>query len=338
MRAWEFIAEGGWDSAKTQGTVITPPVVKAAVGVMQQFTNDFNKWLQKKGLPQVRMGRPTGSGSYIDKDPDDKIYGDLDLQMVAPETEQGWTQTQFVGYWNGLANEFVTSGHAPYVDITDSKEGHPIVDLGNDMYVQVDLMWHPERLEKWGAARVTPEHNVKGLLFGNMFSVFGELLDMSIQHAGVQLKVIGQEQVPFSKRKGTELVTVTTEPTTFVLDTFYWIAQQLGIDRPEISEMLKKYPGNDTSDVKIGKIANSVKGFAESCEQNGMFGKGILAKYASAEDFISTFVNRYTEKAMADVNSTKRDKATTPEAQARAEADRQKVITGLKMVQDYFAR
>ena len=68
----------------------------------------------------------------------------------------------------------------------------------------------------WGAARVTPERGVKGLLFGKMFSVFGDLLDMSIQHAGVQIKVSNGQRVPFSKRKDTETVTITTNPNTYI--------------------------------------------------------------------------------------------------------------------------
>jgi hypothetical protein len=39
---------------------------------------------------------------------------------------------------------------------------------------------------------------------------------------------------------------------------------------------------------------------------------------------------------MIDVNSKKRDKAQTPEAQARAEQDREKVLRGLEQIKGYF--
>ena len=68
-----------------------------------------------------------------------------------------------------------------------------------------------------------------------------------------------------------------------------------------------------------------------------MFGKGNLTVYSNAEDFLRKFVQRYEEKAMADINAVKRDKAETPEAKARAEADRAKVKQGLEMVKKLFA-
>lgn len=338
MKIRDIILEGGWDTTLTQGTVLHPQVVGVALKIVDRFVVDFNKFLKQHGLGPIRRGTPTGSSAYheIDsKEDPEKIYGDIDLQMIAPET-QGQTTSQFTGYWNKLADDFVKAGHAPYVDVSESKPGHPIFALGNDQYVQIDFMWHPERLEQWGASRVTPERGVKGLLQGNMFSVFGELLDMSIQHAGVQLKVVDGQHVPFSKQKGTQVVTVTTNPKTFILDTFKYIANQQGIKNPRVSKQLQQFAGNDVSDVKISKLVNGVKGFAESAELNNMFGRGDLSEFTSAEDFIQKFMQRYEEKAMADVNATKRDKATTPEAQARAESDRNKVLQGLNMVRGFF--
>ena len=338
MKIRDIICEGGWDTTLTQGTVLHPKVVGVALKIVDRFVVDFNKFLKKQGLGPVRRGTPTGSSAYheIDSREDpEKIYGDIDLQMIAPETE-GQSTSQFTGLWNKLADDFVKAGHAPYVDVSESKPGHPIFALGNNQYVQIDFMWHPERLAAWGASRVTPERGVKGLLQGNMFSVFGELLNMSIQHAGVQLKVVDGQHVPFSKQKGTQVVTVTTEPKTFILDTFKYVANQMGIKKPRVSKQLQQFAGNDITDVKISKLVNGVKGFAESAELNDMFGQGELAAYSSAQDFIQKFWQRYEEKAMADVNATKRDKATTPEAQARAESDREKVLQGLNKVRDLF--
>lgn len=338
MRAREFIIEGGWDTTLTQGTVLHPKVVGVALQIVDKFVGDFNQYLAGQGLGPIRRGRPTGSSAYheIDTQEDpDKVYGDIDLQMVAPESE-GQTYNQFVGYWNKLADDFVKAGHAPYVDVSESKPGHPIFAIGNNQYVQIDFMWHPTRLEQWGAARVTPERGVKGLLTGNMYSVFGELLDMSIQHAGVQLKVLDGQHVPFSKQKGTKVVTVTTEPSSFIYDVFRYLAKEQGLRSPQVADTLKQFPGNDLDDVKINKLVNGIKGFAESCDLNDMFGKGDLASFASAQDFIGKFWQRYEEKAMLDVNAKKRDKAATPEAIARAEQDKQKVLQGLEMVKGYF--
>lgn len=340
MKIRDIICEGGWDTTITQGTVLHPRIVAPALKVVDKFVEDFNQWLAAKGLGPVRRGRPTGSSAHHEADvadprTQDKVYGDIDLQMIGPEFE-GATFAQFTGNWNKLADEFVKAGHAPYVDVSESKPGHPIFQIGPKDYIQIDFMWHPERLEKWGAARVTPERGVKGLLTGNMFSVLGELLDISIQHAGVQLKVQAGQHVPFSKQKDVEVVTVTTNPETYILDLFNYEAQQLGIKNPQISPLLKKFPGNDINDVKISKLVNGVKGFAQSAQVNKMFGHGDFAGFTSADDFMQKFWQRYEEKAMIDIAGKKRDKAQTPDAIARANADREKIQQGLDMVKGYF--
>ena len=335
MRAFEFLREGGWDSTVTQGTVIGPATVKQALAVTQQFTQDFNRYLQDRGLGPVEMGRATGSSAYHDVDTEDKVYGDIDLQMIGPE-EQGQSIGQFNSYWNKLAADFVQQHKPAYVHPEESKPGHPIIAVGNDQYVQVDFMWHPERLSHWGAARVTPERGVKGSLMGNMFSVLGELLDMSIQHAGVQLKVVDGQRVPFSKQKNTETVTISTDPNKFILDIFKYELKQLGVEQPVISPLLQKNSGIDVDNVKIATMVAGVKGLAASFEANGMFGQGNLQAFSSADDFLTKFLQRYQEKAEIDINNKKRDKAQTPAAVARAEADRQKVLTGLEMVQGLF--
>lgn len=330
------LLEGGWDTTATQSTVIKPSVVKASMAIINQFTADLNKWLVAKKQHQVQVGKPLGSSAYYEVDTEDKIYGDIDLQMIAAPVPN-MSYAQFTTYWNNLADQFVKETNPKYVLQSESKPGHPILNLGKDLYVQVDFMWHEPKMSQWGASRATPERGIKGLLFGNMFSVLGELVGMSIQHAGVQYKTQGGKQVSFSKQKDTQLHTISIDPHSFVLDIFHDMAKQLGINSPKIDPLLKQFPGNNISDVKISNLVNSIKGLAKSFEANGMFGKGILTGFTSAEDFINLFIHRYETKAMEDVNNKKRDKAATPEAQARAEADKQKVLTGLDTVKKYFA-
>ena len=338
MRAFEFIVEGGWDTTLTQGTVLKPAAVARALKVVDRFVIDFNQYLKDKGLGPVQRGRPTGSSAYHEQDQEedpDKVYGDVDLQMIAPPVE-GKSYGQYATFWNNLADEFVKTGSAPYVDNTESKPGHPIVKIGDSDYVQIDFMWHEPKMADWGATRVTPERGVKGLLSGNMYSVTGEIMDMSIQHAGVQLKVIDNQRVPFSKQKDTKTVTVSTNPKTWIYDIFKYQAEQMGIDNPTVDPLLKANAGSDIAKVKISVMANGIKGLANSFEANGMFGRSDLAKFSSADDFLAQWMNRYEEKAMLDVAAKKRDKAETPEAKARAESDRKKVLQGLEMVKGLF--
>lgn len=334
----ESLDEGGWDTTLTQGTVLKPATVAKTLVVIDKFVVDFNKYLSSKGIESVQRGKPTGSSAYYEKDQQedpDKIYGDVDLQMIAPPAE-GKTYGQFSAYWNGLADEFVKSGAVSYVDTEESKIGHPIVKIGDSDYVQVDFMWHEPKMADWGATRVTPERGVKGLLAGNMYSVTGEIMDLSIQHAGVQLKVVDNQRVAFNKQKDTQTITVTTNPKTWIYDIFKYQADEMGVSNPQLDPLLKANPGTDINNVKISVMANGIKGLAKSFETNNMLGQGDLAKFSSAEDFLSTWMSRYEQKAMDDVNDKKRDKAATPDAQARAESDRQKVLSGLKMVKGLF--
>jgi hypothetical protein len=339
MKIREILREGGWDSVVTQGTVINPRVAKAAIAQLQRFIADFNRYRADRQRPPVELGKPLGSTAYHDIDPEDKIYGDIDIQVIAPAVE-GLSFTQFTSAYNEAAHKFVQETKPVYVHPTESSEGHPVLQVGRDGYVQVDLIWHPEDLRDWGAARATPEHNLKGMLSGNMYSVLGELLNMSIQHAGVQLKTQNGQQVPFSKQKGVEIQTITRDPGTFILDIFKYEYESI-VNRPVngqtyIDPLLQKFPGNDLNDVKISKMVNGVKGLARSFEKNEMFGQGNLANYSSAQDFIGQFWKRYEEKAMADVANKKRDKAQTPDAIARAQQDRERVLSGLETVKGYF--
>jgi hypothetical protein len=328
---------GGWDTTKTQETLLTPGIVAKSLLVIDKFVTQFNYWLEERGLDRVHRGRPTGSSSYYANDllnNPDKIYGDIDIQMIGSPID-GKTYGQFAATWNKLAHEFVTDMQPSFVDLSKSKPGHPILHVDDD-YVQVDFMWHEPKLAIWGASRVTPEHGVKGSLHGNMFSVFGELLDMSIQHAGVQLKTINGKHVPFSKQKGTEVVTISTAPGSFIFDVFKYEAELQELEDYRLSEDLLSCPGNDLDNVKISRLVRGVKGFAKSCELNDMFGKGDLASFNSAEDFLNKFLTRYEEKAMIDVNASKRDKAFTPHAMARSKSDKEKVLIGLEKVKGYF--
>jgi hypothetical protein len=331
--------EGGWDTTKTQNTVLKPAIVGVALKVVDKFVADFNNFNRSQDIPAVQRGKPTGSTAYHEIDSienPDNIYGDIDLQMIAP-IQPGMTNAQFTSFWNDLADNFAKSGKVNYIDTSESKPGHPIFQVGNDQYVQVDFMWHPTELADWGAARVTPERGVKGLLMGNMFSVLGELLNMSIQHAGVQLKTVNGQQVSFSKQKDVKVETLSTNPRSFVYDIFNYLNQQItGSPAKQVDPLLKQYPGNNVDDVKIATMVNSVKGFAKSCELAGLFGQGALQNFSSADDFLNKFVARYDEKAQIDIAGKKRDKATTPEAIARANADREKIQKGLDMVKGLF--
>lgn len=334
----EILHEGGWDTKITQGTVIHPSTVRHAMKIMSKFISDWNEWLSTKGVEPIKLGHPTGSSAYHEVDPEDKVYGDIDLQIIVPDL-QNHTTSQAQGHWYRLEDEFVKLFKPSYVH-PDSEPGHPIIQIGQDSWVQIDLMPHPERLATWGRFRTTPERGIKGLLNGNMFSVLGEMLRMSIQHSGVQYKVRDGEKQPYSTtRKNYELVTLTTDIENFVREIFnheYTSIIGSDIDKAKIDRLLLQHPGSDINQVKIANLVNAVKGLARSFALNKMYGKGDLSHYTSAEDFLQQFWTLYEAKAMKDITAGKRDKAETPEAKARAEEDKIKILSGLATVKQLF--
>lgn len=336
--------EGGWDTTVTQGTVIKPATIAIALDRMDALISGFNTWLDRKGYGRVRVeiGGPTGSGTYYKQDAKDdpnKEYGDIDLQLVGPPSDN-MTQYQYATHWNNLFDQYAREEKPRGLHPTEGRLGHPIVEVGPDQWVQVDLMWHEPRLRDWGKARVTPQRGVKGLLMGNLFSVLGELLGMSIQHAGVQLKTVDGQQVPFSKQKGVKIHTLSTDPRRFLTDILRHEARAIKgmTGEPAMDPMLAANQGIDPGNVQIGSMVKGIRGLAASLERNGLFGQGNLEQFRDAREFLARFMERYEGKAMGDIASAKRDKAETPEAKARAEADRQKVMSGLHLVKELFAK
>lgn len=339
MRAQEFLLEGGWSSTVTQSTVIHPSTVKKALQVMEKFISGFNKSIAKQGLPPVKIGHPTGSSAYHDVDPDDKIYGDIDLQIIVPDLPdlEGKTFAQKQYFWNKLIKAY---GDTLSWVHEDSDPGHPIIQISPDAWVQVDLMPHLESLATWGRFRATPERGVKGLIRGNLFSILGQLLNLNLQHTGVQYKERNGVQMPFGDtKKDYELKTVSTNIETFIKDIFDFEYKKItgkDPDTAKVDPLLQKYQGSRTDEVKVIDLVKSIKGLAKSFELNDMYGKGSLAKFKNYNDFINDFLINYEGKSMAAVSAKKREKATTPEAIARADADRAAIIDGLAKVKEMF--
>lgn len=336
MRFRELVNEGGWDTEVTQSTVITPQVVKAALAMAAQFTKDFNKWLVANGHPEVTISAPLGSSAYHDKDPTDKVYGDVDLQMIA-EPAEGQTASQYAGYWNALANDFVETSHPRYVHSV--KNGHVIFQLSPDAYVQVDMIWAQPKLANWARWRTTPEQGVKGSIYGNLFSTLGEVMDMSIQHAGVQMKIKNGSPINFQRgRTFDEIKTFSTNIETFALDMFNGLYQLMFPESgtPKVSPLLKQNPGVDVKNIRAERLVNAIKGLADSFEMNDMFGRFNLSKFSNKQEFISAFLQHYEKKTIDAAGSTKFDKAATPQAIARAEDAKQKLMQGLAKIKTMF--
>jgi hypothetical protein len=339
MKIKELIIEGGWTTGDNPG--IKAKVVKQGISAVENFLRDFNPWLKSQGLGPMKIGHPTGSAAYHEiDDPENTIYGDMDLQVIIPDQPEydDMTSGQVQGRWGTLINKFIQDSNLSYIDKTESQGAQPMFILSDGSKVQVDIMPHPVKTAEWGRYRATGEHGLKGLLNGNMFATMSEMVPVTLQHKGMQYKSIDGKKVHFGRtRKGYELHTIARDIKRWILDLFLHEAAEAGIQNPRIDPLLKANPGVDTANVNTERLVNGIKGFARSCELNSMFGQGDLEQYSSADDFIQTFVARYVEKSQHAISAPKRDKASTPASKARAVKDREALSSGLEYVKKLFS-
>jgi len=337
MRAHELL-EGGWESVATQNTKITPALTRAALEQVEEFTADFNKYLDAQGVLQVKMGKPTGSSAYYDVDDEDKIYGDIDLQMIAPE-QDGMTTNQLTAFYNKHMNDFIKTAKPDYV-YDEGKEirGHVIFVIGTPVFVQVDFIWAIEKEADWARYRTTPERGVKGLVYGSLYSSFGEVINMSIQLAGAQMKIKDGAPVNFQKnRKVDSVETLSLDIENFGVDILRELFTRTYPDTPEgamqIDPELKANPGLVKDNIKMSSLVSVIRGLGKSFELNDMYGKYNLINIESYNDLISKFMDHLRAKTEAAKVAKKFDKAKTPEAKAKVESIRQQIDAGMATVE-----
>lgn len=335
----ESINEGGWEDTITHKTKLTPAVVKSVLKIVEKFTADFNKFLVKKGVDPIQMGSALGSTAYHKVDEPDTEYGDIDLQMIAPEIE-GKTAFQLSKFYNELIDEFLnTSKPAYYYDRGKPNNGHPIFHIGDDAYVQVDMLWTTQGMSTWDRWRKTPMRGVKGLITGNLYSTLGEVINMSLQQA-VLMKIKDGEPVNYQRsRKVDQVVEVTRDIEHFALDILKFVYQGVNgsLDGIVINDRLKKYPGLKTGDVQISDIVQSIRGLFQGFEDNNLYGKYNLKEYSNKEELEKAYLDHYLDKADKAGRGAKLDKAQTPAEKAKVQELRDKIAKGVEIVKQAFA-
>jgi hypothetical protein len=173
-----------------------------------------------------------------------------------------------------------------------------------------------------------------------MFSVLGSLMNMSIQHAGVEYKERdGVKQPYITTRKNYVLKSASTNIERFILDIFrheYQLITGRDPANAEIDPLLAQNPGVDVANPNIARLARGIQGLARSFEINGLYGQGDLQPYKSAQDFLQTFLTQYNAKSQAAIQATKFDKAATAAARERAQRDKERIAQGTQQVNQMF--
>lgn len=313
MRFYELIQEGGWASAKTQSTVINPRVLEQVVRYLSvNLQHQLNKFLQSQGLLDIEFGRPVGSGTYyqrhLETDPE-RRYGDIDVQFIIPRLPNTSKNQNQQIYYNAVKQFGDQTG------AFETEQGKNIViPLGDDRYVQVDLVSIFQDLVDWSSVFSPPE-GVKGVLSASLYSALAEALNLSISDVGVQAKLVNGSIVPFSKQKNVEVVTISTSKSNWAVD----IAKYLGAR--DLDPVLKRFPGME-QEITLEQLVGSIIGIARTLELNGLLAASGNA-YASAADLLRRIQEIYLNKIQKVVSSTKFEKAASPEAQQLAQETKQ---------------
>lgn len=326
MKIHEILIEGGWASTKTQNTVLTPALLYKVVQYLNtEIEPALNSWLKSNNIPEIKFGKPVGSGTYYQKhlqSQPDKQYGDIDIQFIIPKLSNKSTNENRKFYYDLIKQYGDDSG------AFDTENGkNIIVNISDDDYVQVDLVSLFSDLVDWSTVLAPPE-GVKGVLSASLYSALAEALNISISDLGIQLKTANGKIVPFSKQKDVETISVTTDRSKWAIDLVKFF------NCSKIDPLLKRYPGM-ADEVTIEQLIGSISGIAKTLELNGKLSATRL-NYSSAEELITNIKNIYLNKIDKVINSSKFDKASTPEAQALAEKTKKVLFQGSRNIANLF--
>jgi hypothetical protein len=329
-----FLIEGGWSKKETQSTKLTPAIAKKAVAQMPKFERDFNAFLKDSNLPPIKIGSPVGSSAYIERDlkqNPEKEYGDIDIQMIIPRLD-GMSEAKNNGAYVDAVKAFAGAKARPYMlHDTENFGNSVIISVGPDQWAQVDLVRTFGKHVEWATARMTPEHNLKGALLGNLYTSFGDLLHISMGPNGVFAKEKGGELVPTRTLKPDKVHDISLNISTFAHDIVQFISKRAGKDAVIDKAVLKA--GMNKDDIKASDLAALIKGTGRTFEKNDLFGKpGPLKHIPDYDSFIDRIKMIYIEKNAKAALDAKFDKAETPEAKARAEATKDALTNKAKQV------
>lgn len=328
---WTALNEGGWTTTKTQGTPLTPKVIQMVVEIMNHISTEFNSHLKELNLPSLDILKPIGSGTWWREDLEnqpDKTYGDVDYMVAYPTLKltsgkEREDEIATIKLYNKELLMFLEADKIKGVDMEETKKSSVDTSLklilevdidGTPGWVQVDMVITHKEYQDWAVFRMTPIKNVKGFVLGNLYSSFGEVLDISIMARGVRAKFDGEVMVPYSKRANAEEKMISSDAKTFMSDIcrFFW--QQSGTGVAFKDTPIERWKGMNPNDPKFEDLCDGIIASAKTLGTLGEFGTTI--KYKSEKDLLKAVVDRYDKKMMATFNSAKFDKAETPAAHA----------------------
>jgi len=307
------LTEGGWASQLTQNTRITPQLVAQVVKVLAKFQAEFNSFLVQQKMTPIEMGPTAGSAAYYERDLKNnptREYGDIDVNMFIPQIA-GLTNNANMTAYSSKIKEFCDKT----TQYSTENGTNVIFKMSDKDFVQVDFILSFIKNKEWTKA-LRPAYNVKGVLCNSLYSSLAEALNLSMGGGhGVQVKLQNGVPVSFKTMKDVVLKTITTDPHNWAVD----IVKFFGCTK--LSPVMR-YPGMD-DEVRLEHIVGSIKAIALTLQLNGK---------RNASELLEQITNIYLAKIQKAVDSSKYDKAATPEAIAKAEQTKKMLASKSKEI------
>lgn len=311
----ESVNEGGWASAATQNTTITPHVIDEAIVILNQFASEYNAWQTEQGYDlEIKMGKPVGSGTYYKRDLEHdpkREYGDVDVVCYIHSAE-GISAARRTSEYSQAVKEF-TESNQKY----STQNGANVIMDTSAGPIQVDLIYTYNEHANWARA-LAPEYRVKGVISASLLSSLAETLNMSFGIQGVQVKTRAGRPVSFRQSKDTELQTVSTNPENWAGDMYSYYYQLQNGTKPEIPANLAVHSGLK-DEQRLSDIVLAFKALARDLSVNGLLGIGALDYIPDEITMMKMIAQVYSKKLDAVITSSKFDKASTPAAVEKAD-------------------
>jgi len=309
----EDIVEGGWLNPKlTSGTKLTPDIIEKVNTQFNIFIGDLNEFILSKNIPIIKEFKILGSAAYYIKDLEDKKetqYGDIDMMLVL-EKSPDETDQQTKSKYQKIIVDFVENSSQGYVDKESARRSHGsqlIIKLGEESWVQLDLLFTLEEYKDWFSTRFTPQRGIKGFVIGNLYSSLADTLNISISDRGVRTKTKDGKIVSYSLKKDVIDKLVTKHPKTFLYDICTFLSKFYELPLQEIDPNLDANRGMDPKNIDFKGFVKGVYGLAKTLEKSGILDK-MGFTYTS---FITSIKSKYSEKSTDQLN--KREKKSDSE-------------------------
>lgn len=304
-----------------QSNDITPNIVeKFNNKILKEFKKDLNSYLSGIDIQPIESFDIRGSSFYwredIKENPSVR-YGDVDVIVTYPllnfnvsGRQKNIDEDRTQDIYNRFILEFINSVKPSYINtkITTNLNRNNlnrklfsglsisfIIDSKNEIVIDLIPTFSPYK--QWTLDRFTPQHNIKGIVFGYLCLVIESVLKIDINNTGVFGYMTPKSKQLRSKKDGgaKNTINISKDTKTCMLDSAYWLGTLNNIDNNnlKIDPLLKKHKGFGSNGLNIEEFMLSLKGFILTLEENDIFKNNIIPEVYNKAEAINRIEKMY---------------------------------------------